>query len=378
VTSQRFTMIKRILIGLVGGLVLLSVGRAMVEGSTFAPDRSDLKHARRTAKALGAGDASDARAPIPDGFLVGGNAIVEPDGREIRVGSPVAGLIKRILVKEGDWVKEGDALVQLDDGVESAALRAAQADVDAARAQLGRTKGALRWEDRQAVYAEADAARARAELSRQTHERLQKLYDKGAATQDERDKSKWQAGSDAAAARAAAERARAARAGARRDDVLISEQGILQAEARLLQARATLERLTVRAPRAGRILQVLVRPGEYFSTQASNSWLLTMGDTRKLHARIDVDERDIARIAPGSPAFVTAEAFPGRRFPGKVIDVGRRMGRKNVRTDEPTERLDTKILEVLVALDDGKELVPGLRVMGYVKASGPAPVAATR
>ncbi len=347
------------------GLILVSVGRAMVEGATFEPNQKDKTQAARVAKALNAPDAPDLRAPLPKGEVIGGNGIVEPVDREVRVGAPLPGLVARIFVKEGDWVEEGTPLLKLSDDVEAAALRAAQADVEAARAQLGRTKGALRFEDRRAAYAEADAAKARAELSRQSYERLEKLLAKGAATQDERDKAKWQADSDDAAARAAEERARAARAGARRDDVLVSEQAILQAEARLAQAKATLERLTIRAPRAGRIFQILVRPGEYFSP-GPTAWLLTMGDTRQIHVRIDVDERDYARVKLGARAFVTAEAFGDRRFGGKVVDIGRRMGRKNVRTDEPTERLDTKILEVVVALDGGAELVPGLRVMGYI------------
>jgi hypothetical protein len=52
-----------------------------------------------------------------------------------------------------------------------------------------------------------------------------------------------------------------------------------------------------------------------------------------------------------------------------VSEIGRRMGRKNVRTDEPTGRLDTKILEVVLDLDEAKELVPGLRVTAYIDAA---------
>jgi HlyD family secretion protein len=61
---------------------------------------------------------------------------------------------------------------------------------------------------------------------------------------------------------------------------------------------------------------------------------------------MDVDERDI----------------------GKVAEIGRRMGRKNVRTDDPTERIDTKILEVVIDLDEPGTLVPGLRVTSFVEA----------
>lgn len=61
-------------------------------------------------------------------------------------------------------------------------------------------------------------------------------------------------------------------------------------------------------------------------------------------------------------AYVTAAAYGGRRFEGRVIRVGRILGRKNIRTDEPRERVDMKILEVLVELDEGASLPIGLRV----------------
>ena len=74
----------------------------------------------------------------------------------------------------------------------------------------------------------------------------------------------------------------------------------------------------------------------------------------------------MAKVEVGQRAFVTADAFGTRRFPGKVVRVGQLLGRKNFRTDEPTERVDTKILETLVLLDDGHELPIGLRVQAYV------------
>ena len=67
-----------------------------------------------------------------------------------------------------------------------------------------------------------------------------------------------------------------------------------------------------------------------------------------------------------SLAYVTAEAFGSRRFPGRVVRVGQVLGRKHFRTDEPTERVDTKILETLIQLDDGRELPIGLRVQAFV------------
>jgi len=51
-----------------------------------------------------------------------------------------------------------------------------------------------------------------------------------------------------------------------------------------------------------------------------------------------------------------------------VVEVGKRMGRKNIRTDDPVERIDTKILEVVVQLNQRDGLVPGLRVVGYIES----------
>ena len=107
------------------------------------------------------------------------------------------------------------------------------------------------------------------------------------------------------------------------------------------------------------------RVGEY-ETPGQSEPILVLGDTSKLRARMDVDERDIDKVKLGSTAYVVVDAFPGKRFTGKVAEIGRRMGRNNVRTDEPTERLDTKILEVVVDLDEPKGLVPGLRLTAFV------------
>ena len=79
----------------------------------------------------------------------------------------------------------------------------------------------------------------------------------------------------------------------------------------------------------------------------------------------------MGKIAVGQRAYVTADAFPGQKFSGKVVRVGRLLGKKNVRTDEPTERVDTKILETLVELDSGRELPLGLRVDAFIQVSSP-------
>ena len=69
-------------------------------------------------------------------------------------------------------------------------------------------------------------------------------------------------------------------------------------------------------------------------------------------------------------AYVTADAYGDRKFWGHVVRVGEQLGPKNVRTDEPTERVDRKILETLVELDKGVEIPVGLRVDTYIVGDG--------
>jgi len=76
---------------------------------------------------------------------------------------------------------------------------------------------------------------------------------------------------------------------------------------------------------------------------------------------------DVSRLRLGERAYVTARTFEGRKFWGRVVQIGKQLGKKNLQTDEPTEHVDKKILETLVQLDDGRELPVGLRVDGYIQ-----------
>jgi multidrug resistance efflux pump len=140
------------------------------------------------------------------------------------------------------------------------------------------------------------------------------------------------------------------------------------ARAAVDEARALLEKTFVRAPIDGVVLRRHRRAGETVSTQFESP-VVTIADRSRLRVRIDVDEADVAQLREGQAAYVTADAFGTRRFSGRVMRVGQVLGRKNVRTDEPTERVDTKVLETLIELADGRELPLGLRVQGFIVGS---------
>lgn len=222
-----------------------------------------------------------------------------------------------------------------------------------------------RREDIEATKGDAEAARARAEQSADAFKRTEQAAKGGAITVDELDKARRQAESDRRTFEASEARRKAMAAGSRYEDIGAAKARADAARARRDQAKANLERLAARAPIDGEVLQLKYRVGEYVTP--SGDALVVMGDTSMLRVRIDVEERDIGHIAIGDPAFAIADAYPTMKFAGKVVEIGHRMGRKNVRTDDPTERIDTKILETVFELSDPKGLVPGLRVTGYIE-----------
>jgi HlyD family secretion protein len=362
--SKLKALLPSVLFVLLLGTCGAQIVRSATAAPVTAPVQKDVLKSERTAVSRVGGP--DAQAPLPEkGDLVGGNGEVEPAARETRVAAQVSAVVQKIFVKEGDQVKAGDPLVQLANGVEAAALQAAEGDLAAERANLNRTLKGLRVEDRDAVAADTEAARARAELSAGTLARTEQLAKSGAATPDELDRARRTAQTDQATYQGNQARLRAAEAGSRSEDIAFQKARVLGAEARVAQARATLDRLLVRAAADGEVLQVKVREGELYSFSGADP-LLVMGDTRTLRVRMDVDERDIARVAVGQRAWVTADAFGAKKFTGAVVELGRRFGRKNIRTDDPIEKNDTKILEVVLQLDSNELLVPGQRVMSFI------------
>jgi HlyD family secretion protein len=168
---------------------------------------------------------------------------------------------------------------------------------------------------------------------------------------------------------AAQERQTLLEVGAREEDRAGAASEVALARAQVEEARALYEKTFVKAPISGVILRKHRKAGEAVSTQF-DSPILTIADRSALRVRVDVDEVDVDKIALGQRAYVTADAYRDVRFSGHVVRVGQVLGKKNIRTDEPAERVDTKILEVLLELDRGQQLPLGLRVDAFILAGG--------
>ena len=233
-------------------------------------------------------------------------------------------------------------------------------------------EGAVRVEGRPASFggvrdAEAAVREASAVLDnvRLDVNRRRDLFRETVISRAELDKSEEQLGVAQARLDSARERLSLIEAGAREEERAHADAEVALARAALDEARAVLEKTYVRSPIDGVVFRRFRKAGESVSTQF-DAPIVTLADRSWVRVRVDVDEGDVADLRVGQPAYVTADAFGDRRFAGRIVRVGQMLGRKNVRTDEPTERVDTKILETLVELDDGRELPLGLRVQAFI------------
>lgn len=290
---------------------------------------------------------------------------VEATSEEIEIGAELVGRLARVDVDEGDRVAAGDVLAQIEDGDYRARVSSAEARLAAAQADRDRLVNGARSEERR----EAEAQRRQAEITwtqaEQEHRRRASLHRQGAIALEEAERASRDADHARARLDETTERARVVAADARPDELSRASASVTLAEAMLEEARALLEKTRIRSPLAGTVIRRHRLVGELVSPETGP--VMVVADLSRLRVRVDVDETDVARLAVGQPVRLRADAYGDRRFTGRISRIGLVLGRKNIRTDRPTERTDTSVLETLVDLDPGAELPLGLRVDVFIE-----------
>ena len=335
----------------------------LIAGALFVLSAVNLLRSREHAVAAATpkvGAAAEARE------LIAAPGRVEAVSEEIRVSSELSGRLKTVNVEEGDLVQRGQVLAELQNEDYRARVAEAEADLAQREAELRRTVNGAREQERREAEASMHAAKAVLNNAKSEAERRRGLADRNVISRDEAERFERAYQVARAQYEQAAQHFALVDAEAREEDRAHAEAAVATARAQLAEARAYYEKTFIRAPISGVILRKLRHTGESVSTQF-DSPVITMADDTTLRVRLDVDEADVSKLRVGQQAYVTAEAYGQHRFSGRVIRVGRILGRKNVRTDEPSEHVDTKILETLVELDPGQQLPLGLRVDSFVE-----------
>lgn len=239
---------------------------------------------------------------------VAGAGLVEPAGEAVLIGSPLGDVIAEVPVAPGQAVEAGAVLFRLDDRLAKAQEAVAAAAVTAAQAGLATAATAFNEAAEQAArVADRDADL----LSIEERSR------RGFAV--------------------AATKARMAQA----------EAAVAQAEAAMAQARTELDRRTVRAPRAGTIMRVNARAGEFAPAGRIDPALVTLGDLEHLHLRVDIDENDAWRVQAGAKADGAVRGNPQLRTPLEFVRIEPYVVPKKSLTGLSSERVDTRVLQVV-------------------------------
>jgi RND family efflux transporter MFP subunit len=239
---------------------------------------------------------------------VAASGIIEAVNENVRIAPPVAGLITRVLVKVGEQVREGAPLVQLDDRDLRAQLPTREAAIPPLQAQVDEQKYRISDLDTQ-------------------YRRLKPLHNQSAVSEDDLKRTYYAF----EMAKRALQRfeANLKQAVAQRDEIII-----------------LLDRLTIRAPREGTVLQVNIRAGEY-ATPGPGEPLMLLGETKQLQVRADVDEVNAPLVAPQAPAVASLKSLASMKIPLTFVRIEPYVIPKKSLTGENTERVDTRVLQII-------------------------------
>jgi HlyD family secretion protein len=325
---------------------------------------------------------------------------IEPEGEVLDISGPNGDRVEQLLARESDYVTAGQPLAYLEGYLERLAER------DLAATQLAEAEAKLRTETSfgEAQIREAEARvqmattpksaeilaqqatiqRLQAELTAAQRDlkRLERLRQEGAISQQAFDDqglvvtSKQEQLNNARAilnqllqqrstglANAQAQ-LQSARAGLTRSQTQIL---IASATSNLKLANAKLEKVIIRAPRAGQVLKIFTHQGEAIGDKG----LLQMGNTRQMYVVAEVYETDIGKVRVGQRATITSSAFP-TPLRGQVERVGLRIGKNDVLNTDPAANTDVRVVEVRIRLEESR-LVAGLTNLQVDVAIQPQP-----
>jgi HlyD family secretion protein len=302
--------------------------------------------------------------------------VIEPAERTVGLVAPEPGLVMQVLVKVGDKVEAGAPLLVLDSRRLDADLVRARAAVAAGEAEVARWHALPRPEDLPPLEAAVTAARAAVQDREEQLALTRQAFQRGSGT--DRDISRATFALEAA--KADAQRSQAelerARAGGWRPDLTIAEAKLAGLRAEVEALTLLKERLTVRSPRAGRIIRRQVEAGEFASTDSTRPALL-LADLEHLHVRAQVDEEDIALItAAASRGPVRAVAMTrGAMVMELPLEFDRIEPFARPKTDlmgVNAERVDTRVVDVVfrVAGAPAQQVFPGQAVDVFVDEGG--------
>src|SRR5262245_50918209 len=245
---------------------------------------------------------------------------------KIELASKVSGRVAWIGVEKGDKVKQGQALVRLEDEEFRARVTEAQGQLNSLKAQLAALENGSRPEEKARSQADLEQVRADLENARVTLNRTRALVDQGIMSRQTLDDA--QARYDAQVARFASfEKTHALiRTGPRQEEIDPMRAQVKQAEGSLAFAQSQLDNTVIYAPISGVILERNVERGEFVTTgfasdRGAKGYVVSLADLNDLQVELDINQNDFAKLGPRQPGVVNTDAYPDRKYQGEIAEV---------------------------------------------------------
>jgi len=307
------------------------------------------------------------------------------NGHMVDVAPTVGGRVINLLVKEGDTVRKGQQLLEVDSSVQRTVVAQNEAAVEAARAALTVTKAKYERakngpQPEEIRVAEAVAARLQSEetLAKTELERMQGLRRDGAGTQDQLDRAAAAYESARQSHESAAQSLSLLRQGTRADDLEVAKaeiqlaQGhIAEAEAAQARAKSDLALFAVAAPFDGYVVRRWIDPGAV--VQAGQP-VVSVFDPATLRVDANIEEKDLDDVALGNEVDVRVDAYPHLRLKGRVTDILRASNSQfSLVPAEGVSGTFIKVtqrvpLRIAVTMPPNLALGPGLSVEVYIRS----------
>jgi HlyD family secretion protein len=294
-------------------------------------------------------------ALTPENLPVSAAGRIEPKDGVLQVAAPdtllSAAIVTALHVRPGDWVQRGQPLAELNGREELEALLAErQRKVAVAHARLLALQAGAKKDDIRALRAEVESEEANLSQIQSDTRRSQQLLDEhvlsAAAMQAQ------QARLIIASRSVEARRARLqGLSSVRPADVAVAEAELRAAEAEVDEVKARLERTTVRAPCAARVLTIYAYPGQRVGAQG----VLALGQTAEMFVDAEIAEEDLPRVRMGQKARIDGDVLRGATL-GTVEEIGYLIGSREVFKADPTAFSDSRVVHVKIRAADPTRL----------------------
>jgi ABC exporter DevB family membrane fusion protein len=298
--------------------------------------------------------------PLRLAYVAAEGKVEAMTGYDVDLGTgELNGRIARILVKEGDAVREGQVVAALVNEDLQAQVRQAEQELTVARARLVELEAGARTEEILEADARLRGATAHIIEARNELRRNRELYRRQLISQSTLDAAVAAFKMARSAVEAATQRKTLLEKGPRPETVQLYRDQVHLAKAALDYARMRLDKTIIRSPIDGTVIERYLDEGEGVTPEIP---ILAIADLSKVWVNAEVDETDAGRIHLGDRAEVTSNAYPGMTFQGSVREIADYTGARKIRPKDPAVNLGLKVLQVKLGMQKPTPLRLGMTV----------------